>query len=94
MPAKGQYKAGAKARSIAQREYNSRDEQKKRRADRNYARRQAVKKYGKSALNGKEVDHPTSDKKGRLKNLATRILDKRKNRVLGAKKSHTGNSRS
>lgn len=37
--------------------YHSSDKQKKRRAGRNQARRLAVKKYGKSALAGKDVDH-------------------------------------
>ena len=93
MPTKGQFKAGAKARSVAQRKYNGSDVQKKRRAERNAARRAAERIHGKKALAGKEVDHINSSKNGSLKNVATRILDKRKNRVLGAKKSHTGNSR-
>ena len=39
------------------REYHGKPEQKKRRAGRNKARKLAVKKYGKEALRGKDVDH-------------------------------------
>ena len=39
------------------REYHAKPEQKKRRAARNTARAQAVKKHGKAALRGKDVDH-------------------------------------
>ena len=37
--------------------YESRPDQKKRRAARNRARRAAVKKYGAAALKGKDIDH-------------------------------------
>jgi hypothetical protein len=37
--------------------WHSSDIAKKRRADRNTARRRAIKKYGKAALKGKDVDH-------------------------------------
>jgi hypothetical protein len=93
MPKKGHFKANAKPRSIKQRKYNSRPEQKKRRAQRNGARKAAERIHGKKALQGKEVDHPGSSKKGSLNNAKTRILSKRKNRQLGGAKSHTGNSR-
>ena len=93
MPKKGQYSASANERSKAQRAYNSRPEQKKRRAQRNAARRAAERIHGKKALKGKEVDHPNSSKKGGLNNGNTRIIGKSLNRTLGAKKSHTGNSR-
>ena len=93
MPAKGQFSPNAKPRSIAQRAYNGTAIQKKRRADRNAARAAAVRIHGKRKLQGKEVDHPGSSKKGRLNNAKTRILSKSKNRSLGAAKSHTGNSR-
>jgi hypothetical protein len=61
-------------------EYHAKPEQKKRRADRNAARRKAVKKYGKAALRGKEVDHVGSHRKGRLKNVKTRVISKAANR--------------
>jgi hypothetical protein len=37
--------------------YHSKPEQRARRSSRNKARRLAVKKYGKVALKGKDVDH-------------------------------------
>ena len=37
--------------------YAAQPEQKKRRAQRNKARRAAIRKYGKSALKGKDIDH-------------------------------------
>jgi len=37
--------------------YHSKPEQRARRSSRNKARRLAVKKYGKAALKGKDVDH-------------------------------------
>ena len=42
MPAKGQFKAGAKPDSVRQRKYNSSEEQKKRRAERNASRAKMV----------------------------------------------------
>lgn len=39
------------------RRYHSKPEQKKRRAQRNKARRLMIKKKGKAALRGKDVDH-------------------------------------
>tara|TARA_R100001086_G_scaffold243170_1_gene171728 strand:- start:10 stop:252 length:243 start_codon:yes stop_codon:yes gene_type:complete len=39
------------------REYHAKPEQKKRRAARNKARSLMIKKHGKAALKGKEVDH-------------------------------------
>lgn len=93
MPAKGQFYGNATADSIRQRKYNSRPEQKKRRAQRNAARRAAERIHGKKKLQGKEVDHPSSGKKGDLNNAKTRIISKRLNRQLGGAKSHTGDSR-
>lgn len=68
-------------------EYHAKPEQKKRRADRNAARRKAVKKHGKAALKGKEVDHVGSNRKGRLKNVPTRIISKTANRRKQPKRS-------
>ena len=62
------------------REYHAKPSQKKRRADRNAARRKAVKKYGKAALRGKEVDHLGSHRTGRLKNVPTKVVSKKANR--------------
>lgn len=81
MPKKGQYKKGATADSIRQREYNSSPEQKKRRAERNASRRkmEAAGKVRKG--DGKDVDHRnhnTSDKSA--KNLS--VMSKSKNRAM------------
>jgi hypothetical protein len=62
------------------REYHAKPEQKKRRADRNAARRKAVKRVGKAALRGKEVDHLGSHRTGRLKNVPTKIVSRAANR--------------
>ena len=81
MPAKGQYKKGAKADSIRQRAYNSQPEQIKRRAVRNASRRkmEAAGKVRKG--DGKDVDHRnhnTGDHSA--KNLS--VMSKSKNRAL------------
>jgi len=57
MPKKGQFKSGAKADSVRQRKYNSQEEQKKNRAARNTARRQAMKEGKVRKGDGKDVDH-------------------------------------
>lgn len=62
------------------RDYQGKPEQKKRRAARNAARRKAVKKYGKKALRGKEVDHVGSHRKGDLRKVRTRVISKKANR--------------
>ena len=85
MPKKGQYKKGASADSIRQREYNSSPEQKKRRAERNAARRLMEEKGKVRKGDGKDVDHRnhnTSDKSG--KNL--KVMSKSTNR---AKNQHS-----
>lgn len=69
------------------REYHAKPEQKKRRADRNAARAAAVKKHGKAALKGKEVDHVGSHRTGRLKNVKTKIVSKTANRKRQPKRS-------
>lgn len=48
--------------------YQSSEIAKKRRAERNAARREAIKKYGKSALVGKEIDHLSTNPGGHLSN--------------------------
>lgn len=81
MPRKGEFKKGATADSIRQRKYNSKPEQKKRRAERN-ASRAVMEKAGKVRKgDGKDVDHrnhKTSDKSAR--NLS--VMDKSKNRAM------------
>ena len=83
MPQRGEYKKGAKAASIAKRAYNQQPEQKKRRAQRNAARREMEKKYGKQALQGKDVDHIKHKARGKLDNSRSnlRVMDRKKNRA-------------
>lgn len=81
MPQKGEFKKGAKAESVRKRKFNSRPEQKKRRAERNHSRAimAAAGKVRKG--DGKDVDHRnhnTGDKS--MKNLS--VMDKHKNRAL------------
>lgn len=61
-------------------DYHGTPAQKKRRADRNAARRKAVKRVGKAALKGKEVDHLGSHRTGRLNKVPTKIVSKAANR--------------
>lgn len=85
MPKKGEYKKGAKADSVRQREYNSRPEQKKRRAERNAARAKMEQAGKVRKGDGKDVDHKnhnTSDKSS--SNL--QVMSKSKNR---AKNQHS-----
>lgn len=81
MAKRGQFKKGAKADSIRQRKYNSRPEQKKRRAERN-ASRAKMEKAGKVRKgDGKDVDHRnhnTKDQSG--KNLS--VMARGKNRAM------------
>ena len=81
MAKKGEFKKGAKADSIRQREYNSSPEQKKRRAERNHARAIMERKGAVRKGDGKDVDHKnhnTSDKSA--KNLS--VMSKSKNRAM------------
>lgn len=80
MPAKGQFKKNASADSIRQRKYNSTEEQKTRRAQRNSARAKMEKAGKVRKGDGKDVDHKdmnTANKK--MSNL--RVQSKSKNRA-------------
>ena len=66
--------------------YHGTKEQKKRRAQRNKARRKAIKTHGKAALKGKEVHHPNAKRKGSL-GSKTRIISKGANRRIQPKRS-------
>ena len=59
---------------------------KKRRAERNAARREAEKKYGKEALKGKEVDHKNTNPGGRLSNEGSnlQVISRKANRSKDA----------
>lgn len=80
MPAKGQYKKGAKPDSVRQRKYNGTEEQKKRRAQRNAARRKMEKAGKVKKGDGKDVDHKNMNTANNgASNL--RVQDKSKNRA-------------
>lgn len=80
MPAKGQYKKGATADSIRQRKYNSSEEQKTRRAQRNSARSKMEKAGKVRKGDGKDVDHVSMDTSNNsMKNL--RVQSQAKNRA-------------
>lgn len=55
-------------------------EQKKRRADRNRARREAIKEGKVRKGDGKELDHVGSHPRGRLKNVPTKVVSRSANR--------------
>ena len=81
MAKKGEYKKGAKADSVRQRKYNSSPEQKKRRAERNKARRMMERKGKVRKGDGKDVDHKnhrTSDMSA--KNLS--VMSRSRNRAM------------
>ena len=69
------------------REYHALPAQKKRRADRNRARRKAIRDGRVSKGDGKELDHVGSHRTGRLKNVATRVVSRHANRIRQPKRS-------
>ena len=83
MAKKGQYKANATADSVRQRKYNSSEEQKTRRAQRNAARREMEAKGKVSKGDGKDVDHKTHKARGKLNNSSSnlRVMDRSANRA-------------
>ena len=60
--------------------WQAKPEQKKRRAQRNKARRQAIAEGRAHKGDGKEVDHIGADRTGSLDGLPTRVVPKRVNR--------------
>lgn len=62
------------------REYHALPEQKKRRADRNSARRKAMRAGRVRKGDGKELDHVGYHRTGRLKNVPTRVVSRAANR--------------
>jgi hypothetical protein len=68
-------------------EYHGTPAQKKRRADRNRARREAESKGRVHKGDGKELDHVGSHRTGRLKNVATRVTSRHANRIRQPKRS-------
>lgn len=83
MPKKGQFSKNATKDSVRQRKYNSSPEQKKRRAQRNAARREMEKDGKVRKGDGKDVDHKSHKARGNLNNSKSnlRVMDKSKNRA-------------
>lgn len=83
MPRKGETKKNAKPASVAKRKYNASPEQKKRRAQRNAARRQMEKEGKVRKGDGKDVDHKKHKARGKLDNSRgnLRVMDRSKNRA-------------
>ena len=84
MAKKGQYKSNAKPDSVRQRRYNSKPAQKKRRAQRNTARRQAEKAGKVHKGDNKDIDHKNKgDIKKKLNNSKsnTRVRSASANRA-------------
>jgi hypothetical protein len=79
MPKKSEFKKGAKPDSVRQRKYNSKPEQKKRRADRNRARAQMMRKGKVRKGDGKDVDHPNHDTDSKKLKVMPRSKNRAKN---------------
>ena len=68
-------------------DYHGTPEQKKRRADRNRARRKAERAGTVRKGDNKEVDHLGSHRTGRLRNVPTRVVSRAANRRRQPKRS-------
>lgn len=68
-------------------DYHGTPEQKKRRADRNNARRKAERNGSVRKGDGKEVHHTGSHRTGRLKNVPTRVVSRATNRRIQPSRS-------
>lgn len=68
-------------------EYHSLPEQKKRRAQRNKARKEAMDEGRVKKGDGKEIDHINAPRKGSLENVPTRVVEKATNRKKQPKRS-------
>jgi hypothetical protein len=92
MPKKGEYKANASKRSKQQRAYQGSEAQKKNRAARNKARREAEKDGRVKKGDGKEVDHKKPLRNGGSNAKSnTRVVSKKANRKRNG--SYTGMKR-
>lgn len=93
MPSKGDFKKNAKPSSVRQRKYNSSPEQKRRRAQRNAARRkmEAAGKVRKG--DGKEVDHKdknTANNSSKNLRVREKSANRADNRGTGGRKKKKG----
>ena len=68
-------------------EYHALPEQKKRRAQRNKARKEAVDDSRVHKGDGKEVDHINAPRTGSLENVPTRVIGKTPNRKRQPKRT-------
>jgi hypothetical protein len=83
MAKKGQFKKGATADSIRQRKYNSSEEQKTRRAQRNGARAVMEKAGAVRKGDGKDVDHKdmnTANKKRSNLRVQSKAVNRARNK--------------
>jgi len=71
--------------SAKEKAFNASEEQKKRRAARNKARRKAIREGRVKKGDGKEVHHVNGKRKGKLSG-PTRIVSKRTNRKIQPKR--------
>lgn len=85
MARKGERKKNAKPASVAKRAWNAQPEQKKRRAQRNAARRQMEKEGKVRKGDGKEVDHVKHKARGLLNNSPSNL------KVIGRKENRAKN---
>jgi hypothetical protein len=67
--------------------YHAKPEQKKRRAERNAARRKAMADGKVKKGDGKEVDHIGAPRTGSLDGVPTQVISKKANRVKQPKRS-------
>jgi len=68
-------------------DYHSTPEQKKRRAERNAARRKAIDDGRAKKGDGKEVDHIGAPRTGSLDGVPTQVISKKANRIKQPKRS-------
>lgn len=89
MAKRGEFKKGATADSVRQRKYNSSPEQKKRRAERNAARRKMEKAGKVKKGDGKDVDHKdmntSHNSNGNLR-VQSKAKNRARNRGTGGRK--------
>lgn len=67
--------------------------QKKRRAQRNAARRKAIREGRAKKGDGKDVHHTDGNKKGKLNNRRTKVISRSANRSAGGKARWRGKRR-
>ena len=92
MPKAGQTSSTASKRSKQQRAYNSTPEQKKRRAQRNAARRKMEAEGKVKKGDGKDVDHKdknTSNNSGKNLRVKSKSANRADNRGTGGRKKTT-----